>query len=303
MKSTTKIFHTLLYLTSATLWLFLSGCNKHHQQPQKAVLDNMEYDHANNKNHNLVKGKQTFVLDQIATDILMPPQDSVIKGTILVLPGWNFPRTDWCEKSSLCKQALAQGYCLVMPEMGKSIYPTRYYPHSRKDWLAYPTLTWLCDTLLDTLTKKYNLFLPKEKGGKNFVLGLSTGGRGTVLVLMKKPELWTAGAALSGDYIPEKLPTDNLLTGVYGAFATHKDLWMGEDNPYQNVHRLKTPLYLGHGKKDAVVPVSQTELFYQKLKTTSPDMKVELRLHDSAGHDYRYWDSEVKPMLDFFNEW
>jgi pimeloyl-ACP methyl ester carboxylesterase len=247
---------------------------------------------------NLRTGKQTFTLHNIPTDIIYP-EDSTFIGTMLVLPGWNFPRHDWCEKSSLCTEALQRGYCLVMPEMGKSIYPTRYYPQSRKDWVKYPTLTWLTDTLIDTLQKRYKLFQPNQR---NVVVGLSTGARGTLLVLMRKPNLWKAGGALSGDYIPEKIPTDNLLTGVYGSFQQNRNLWLNDEQPYPNVSRLKTPLYLGHGKKDAIVPFSQSDLFYQKLKKDLPDLKIIFHADAQAGHDYRYWNSEVLPMLRFFEE-
>ena len=60
------------------------------------------------------------------------------------------------------------------------------------------------------------------------------------------------------------------------------------------------PIYLGHGGKDAVVPFSQTESFYRALREAHPRLKVVLNAPESAGHDFAYWRSEVRPAIDFF---
>lgn len=244
-----------------------------------------------------LKAEQTLVIGKVKVDIQVPK--GPIRGDLLVLPGWNFSRNDWCAKSTLCHRALRDGYRIVMPEMGKSIYATTYFPESRTDWQKYPTRTWVTDTLLPSLQQDYCLF---QMGNKNFVLGLSTGARGVALICLHTETLFTAGAALSGDYDQTLMAGDNLMRGVYGGYETFPDRWEGMDNPAKQAGKFRTPLYLGHGKKDDVVPWEQTEHFYQQLLALNPGLEVRLNLAEEMGHDYTYWNGEVGNMLDFFSD-
>ena len=50
----------------------------------------------------------TLSINGRAVSIKYP--DTISCGTILCLPGWNFSRTDVCERSSFCKEALRRGF-------------------------------------------------------------------------------------------------------------------------------------------------------------------------------------------------
>ena len=218
------------------------------------------------------------------------------KGTFLVLHGWNLPVEDWCDKTSLCNKVLEKGYCIVLPDMGKSVYQEKNYPETRTEWRDYPTRRWLSDTLIPILQNKYSLLLKNEA---NYIVGLSTGARGVALVLLDLPELFKGAAALSGDYAQEKMPADNLTTGYYGSFEKYKERWLKQDNPVSQIKEYKTPIYLAHGKLDKVVPAEQTIMFYDSLKKYHPYLKIKLNTPD-ARHDYLFWDSEVDNILKFF---
>ncbi len=218
------------------------------------------------------------------------------KGTFLLLHGWNLPAEDWCNKTELCSKVIEQGYCVVMPDMGKSVYQEKDYPETRTDWRSEPTRSWLSDTLIPMLQKKYSLLLNTEN---NYIVGLSTGARGVALVLLDFPELFKGAAALSGDYNQLTLPTDYLTTAYYGPITKFKDRWEKPDNPIMRIKEFKTPIYLGHGKLDKVVPPEQTVMFYDSLKKNHPALKIILNMPD-AKHDYVYWGSEVDNFLKFF---
>ena len=218
------------------------------------------------------------------------------KGTFLVLHGWNLPANDWCEKTSLCSKVLEQGYCIVLPDMGKSVYQENNYPETRAEWRSFPTRKWLSDTLVKLLQQKYSLLLKNEN---NYLIGLSTGARGVALVLLDFPDLFKGAAALSGDYNQLKMPSDNLMTGFYGPFDKFRERWGKIDNPIFSIKEYKTPIYLGHGKLDKVVPPQQTIMFYDFLKKYHPDLRIKLNTPD-AQHDYNYWDSEVDSIMKFF---
>lgn len=238
--------------------------------------------------------KQHLSVGGVAVDIIEPTQ--AMRGDMLILPGWNFAKERWCNESSLCTKALAQGYRLILPEMHKSIYAERYFPETRQDWRNEPTLPWLTDTLIPYLQKEYNIFTT----GRNYVVGLSTGARGVVLCCIKTGHFFKAGAALSGDYDQTTMPNDNLMRGFYGPYEKFADRWKNCDNPTTWINQLQTPIYFGHGMKDKVVPPAQTTVFYNKLTRLDSLSGHQLHCDDNAGHDFKYWDSEVDAILDFF---
>ncbi len=235
---------------------------------------------------------QTITLNNFEIDILQ--NKTSCRGDILVLPGWNFSRKAWCNSTQLCTKALQKGYRLILPEMGKSIYATQYFPESRKEWRKYPTLSWVTDTMIPYLQKKYGVFT----GEQNYLVGLSTGARGVILIAIKTGALFKAGAALSGDYDQTKMPNDNLMTAIYGPYKTFSARWHTMDNPTEQIDQLNIPIYFGHGLNDKIVPCAQTKNFYDLLRQKKPDLKFVFS-NPNHGHDFKYWGSEVDNILDF----
>lgn len=237
----------------------------------------------------------TINISGVLVDLKFPAE---IKADLLILPGWNYERTKWCNESALCKKALEKGHRLILPEMGKSIYASNYFPKTRNDWLKYPTLTWLCDTMIPFLQKEFGVL---KSENKNFIVGLSTGARGVILV-SNREQIFSAAAALSGDYDQTTMQKDNLFKGVYGEYSKFKERWEKMDNPTQQISLMKTPLYLGHGLADSIVPVEQTINFYKNLQKLRPDLKVQFHAPENQGHNFKYWNSEVEAILNFFEK-
>jgi pimeloyl-ACP methyl ester carboxylesterase len=215
------------------------------------------------------------------------PKNNPVKGVVILLPGWKLPVLDWCTKTTLCQKALAQGYVLILPEMDKSIYASQRFPETRKDWLQYATRKWFTDTLIPYFQKEYKLLMPHQN---NFIMGLSTGARGVALLCLDCPEIFKKGAALSGDYNQTRMPKDALMTGWYGSMDTFPARWTGADNVVYRLMELKTPLYLGHGKADKIVPADQTIQFADSLRKHKPGL-IKCHIDETAGHTYDYWNS------------
>ncbi len=274
------------------------------QNPQQSQINQeiLTHNNAIKEPISICDSLQNFQTLQIAgrlVDIALPDPKTPIKGNLLILQGFAFPKDDWCKKSSLCQKALAEGYILIMPEMGKSNYMSKLYPETRADWRKEPQKQWLIDTVFRFLQEKYCLLLPTQK---NFIVGLSTGGRGVAVVALEKPELFTAVAALSGDYDQSKIPQDRVHIGYMGTFQQFPKRWKQEENILFQIHKWKTPIYLGHGKQDKVCPYSQTQIFYEALRKNHPKLKVKLNLPLQYAHNYQYWDYEVDNILAFFRE-
>lgn len=243
----------------------------------------------------ILSTSETIRIGGVSVDVRIP--EGKYQGDILLLTAWDESRNAWCKHSRFCSKALQKGYRLIMPEMGKSIYAQATYPETRKDWRMCRTLPWVVDTLIETLQEDYCLL--KEKGN-NFMIGVSAGARGAVRVATELPGLFVAIAALSGDYNPAMLKGDNIYRGFFGRYDDHPVRWAGSENVLKSMQDMRTPVYLGHGRKDPLVPYEQTEALYNALRRAQPDLNVRLNVLDDQQHGFVYWKSEISNMLRFF---
>ncbi len=230
----------------------------------------------------------------IPVDVYVPPGVKP-EGDVLVLPGWNFSRKEWQRKTTLLLLAKKHRLRMVLPDMLKSLYESRYFAETRMKWGPTPGGEWIREILIPGM-REYGIFI---EGGRNYLLGLSTGARGVALVSLENPGLFKAGAALSGDFDQSAMKRDRLMAAVYGPYDRFADRWATVDNPFARVPEWEMPLYLGHGKKDAVVPYGQTHAFFTALRSAHPSLAVVLSAPEDAGHDFAYWQSELEPAFNF----
>jgi len=234
------------------------------------------------------------VTSTVPVDVFVPPGGRPA-GDVLVLPGWNFSRTEWHTKTTILLLARERGLRMAFPDMLKSLYESRYFPETRMKWGPVPGGEWIRTVFIPTM-RTYGFF---KEGGANYLLGLSTGGRGVALVSLDNPGLFRAGAALSGDFNQSAMKRDRLMAAVYGPHDGFADRWATVDNPSYRISEWKMPIYLGHGKKDPVVPFEQTHALYKALVAAHPGVPVVLSAPEKAGHDFAYWQSELEPAFDF----
>ncbi|MEW6527490.1 MAG: prolyl oligopeptidase family serine peptidase [Spirochaetota bacterium] len=230
----------------------------------------------------------------IPIDIII--SDSNCRKNILVLPGWNFNRKRWIQETSLQQEAAKRGYNLILPEMSVTIYESHYYPETKRKWAKTPGSQWIKEICIPHLQNQGMLLHSQF----NAVMGLSTGGRGAVLTALYNKGIFKAAASLSGDFDQTRMKYDKLMTALYGPYEYYKERWEKVDNPFAMIAEWDIPLYLGHGTKDTIVPYEQTKIFYEALKKAKPD--ITITFNDCAcGHDFIYWNSEVVPVLEFFD--
>ncbi len=249
-------------------------------------------------------GLQTIYVDKVAVDIYVPKTKQCVVN-ILVLPGWNFSQKKWHQNTKILQQANQYSACLIFPNMLKAIYASQYFKETKSSFFYMPSLAWIFQYFVPHLQRKYKLFM---KGQHNVILGLSTGGRGVLQILIHQNKnigsIFSAGASLSGDFDQTKMPNDKLIEAVYGRYRQFPNRWKTIDNPYFEVNALKgsLSLYLGHGMKDTIIPYEQTKMFYNKIKQINPNLNVILNLKKNGKHDFIYWNSELLAIFDFFTQ-
>lgn len=246
---------------------------------------------------------QNLLIDDVYYDLYLPPKLALNPNPkqpcLVVLPGWDFPRTSWVENTKLVEYANRYGYILLLPEMDKTLYASTYYPETTLKWNRLPGGQFIKKVFIPTMQQRHNLLLP---GQHNTLLGLSTGGRGVALIALENPDLFVAGASLSGDFSQENTPEDRLMTAIYGPFSQFRSRWLGQDNPQARVTDWSMPLYLAHGTADDIVPESQSRLYYEALKRQPSPALVQYYPVAGAGHDYQFWGSQLEPVFQFMEQ-
>ena len=81
---------------------------------------------------------ESLSIDGVDVDVFTP--SSKVVGDVLVLPGWDSTRQNWCSGGrGLCDEAEKRGMRLVMPELGKSVYAWDVYAETKPAFRTPPT--------------------------------------------------------------------------------------------------------------------------------------------------------------------
>jgi len=223
--------------------------------------------------------------------------------TLIALHGYNGGMRDWEKNTGIERYANQYGFAVVCPDMGKTLYESRYYPETTVKWGPMPGGEYVTDVLVKYVRKHFNL---ADGGGRTGIFGLSTGGRGAILITALNTGMFGACAGLSGDYDPLSMTKDKLLTSVYGDYNNFQDRWKSDDNCMKLADKLSdTPVFLSHGDQDGVVPKEQTlvlavRLMQIKKKDATRDIIYKPKKYNS--HDWRYWGRMLPDIMEFFDK-
>jgi|GEM_PF-558551 len=281
-----------------------SAENKQSNAPAIIVVDSvpakapikMPPDPVPPKFHKLKDSLSTIKVAGHEVDIQLP--QAPFKGSLFILPGYNFPKENACQKApQLCQEFLEAGYLLIMPEMGRSLYSSQYFPQTQANYKQYPDQNWFIDSLIPHLQLEYALALEEQR---NFIVGISTGGRGAALLALARPKLWTAIASLSGDFDQSQMPNDKLMRNFYGPYAQFSQRWKTVDNVIARIDDWQTPIFIGHGGADRIVPPSQSQQLFDSLQSRLAPNQILYSAPPTAKHNYAYWGAEAKNILPFF---
>jgi S-formylglutathione hydrolase FrmB len=222
---------------------------------------------------------------------------------LIALHGYGANLREWEINSTIEKLADDLNFVIVCPDMGNSIYESKFYPETTVKWAKIPGGKFISENLINYLNNTFSLAYEREKTG---IFGLSTGGRGAMLLSALHTDIFGAAAGLSGDYDPLAMPRDRLLTAVYGSIKQFEDRWKNDDNIINLSDKLiNTPVYITHGDKDSVVPREQSWIFAIRLKQLQKKMggfDITYFEKKYSMHDWRYWRFMLPEVMDFFNK-
>lgn len=223
--------------------------------------------------------------------------------TLVVLHGYNQSMRVWEQHTDIERYADRYGFVLVCPNMGKTLYETRFYPETSVKWDGIPGGIFVGKVLIDFMRNTFDLCNSRDKTG---IMGLSTGARGALMLAAQYPDSFGAAAGLSGDYDPTIMTNDRLLTSVYGEYSKNTQRWERDASVIYSAKKLNdTPVFLAHGGKDFVVYKEQTIILAIKLKQLQNQKggyDIVYRLKAYKMHDWSFWGSMVPEIAEFFNE-
>jgi S-formylglutathione hydrolase FrmB len=212
---------------------------------------------------------------------------------VIALHGWNGRPEDWQRGPSLAALAEQHGVVVACPDLGTSVYESRYYPESRGRWHAAPGAVFVGEVVLPAVRALPGV---RQDRGGTAIIGYSTGGRGALVVAERCAEFAFA-ASLSGTYDLGLLrPAEGeykIHAVVLGPRARYAARWRDEDVAVDaRAPALRgVGLYLAHGGADRIVGVSQLRAMERFL--ARHELTAEVGVDPAAGHEWRFWEGQL----------
>ena len=222
---------------------------------------------------------------------------------IFALHGWGANHLEWGANSNITALADKYNMVIVCPNMKRSLYETAYYNETTNKWSGMPGGKYFGEVLIPYLQQTFALAYDKNKTG---IMGLSTGGRGAILMAVIYPQYFGAAAGFSGYYSPEDMPNSRLLRSVYGEYRRFPERWQNDDNALHLAENLKDiPVFLSHGGRDKVVSPTQTQIMLIRLNmlfnSGAIKHKPMVRNFSNLAHDWIYWRNVLPHAMIFFD--
>ncbi|MDI3479062.1 MAG: hypothetical protein PWQ43_879 [Rikenellaceae bacterium] len=242
----------------------------------------------------------TFKIKRANSDVnvyLLANNNFFTRGTVILLHGWNLSPLSWCDQTSFCNELLSMGYHVIIPDMGKSVYASQYYPETVETMSMYPQLSFVLDTLLPFLQDSIYIL---NSSHNNYLIGYSMGARGALAIAENTENIFSRLVLISGEYDQTLMPEDNILTMYFGSYQQFPERWEGKDNLLRNIDKLNIPVLILHGQNDDVISAIQSDTLAKVLENKN---KFYIKtIYNNYGHDFDFVQKTVKDVNVFLNK-
>ncbi|RYZ04450.1 MAG: esterase family protein [Myxococcales bacterium] len=208
--------------------------------------------------------------------------------TLWLLHGMSDDETIWTRSTSLERYVAPLGLAVVMPNVHRSFYTNMLHGYRYWDFVS--------EELLAKARSFFPLSLRRED---NFVGGLSMGGHGALKLALRKPELFSAAASLSG-------VAD--VTEFRQSRALDYELVFGGTGPERgsehDLFHLATTLSASESPLPRLYQCCGTEDFLLAQNRSLRDCLATLRfdyhyVESPGAHDWAYWDKAIAQVVDW----
>lgn len=213
---------------------------------------------------------------------------------LYLLHGFSDDHTIWMRRTSIERYVADYGIAVVMPQIDHSFYTDMEF--GKRYW------TFLSEELPQVAQSFFPL---SDKREDNFVAGLSMGGYGAFKWALRKPEMFSAAASLSGalDIVAHieivREQSDPIGQALYHVFG-EKDLENTEDDLFYLMRQLRKnkreipKLFQACGTEDYLF--EENEKFLQ----VAQELEMPLTTSFSQGeHEWGYWDQTIQEVLEW----
>jgi putative tributyrin esterase len=210
--------------------------------------------------------------------------------TMYLLHGLSDDHTIWLRRTSIERYATAYDIAVVMPSAHRSFYT------DMKQGLPY--WKFISEEVPALARSWFPLSAERED---NFAAGLSMGGYGAFKLVMRRPELFAAGASLSGalDIVNRWREDAGFPNSEYSRiFGSLDELQGSEDDLFHVANELAS----GSGPKPKLFESCGTEDFLYQANLDFRDharkLGLELTYEEApGGHEWGYWDTHIQRVL------
>ena len=207
--------------------------------------------------------------------------------TLYLLHGLLGNYTDWVSQTRIQKWAEAKNLAVVMPSGDNS-----FYFNSRTPWNDYGTF--IGEEMVD-LTRR--MFPLSEKREDTFIAGLSMGGFGALRIGSVYSETFSYVAGLSAAVHIFEDTSEEANNGLFdnkeAASGTNKNPRVAVEEMLSERRRIPK-YYMACGTKDDLMPANVA--FRDFLQKKGIEVTWD---EEDYGHDWDFWDSQIKKVLDW----
>lgn len=207
--------------------------------------------------------------------------------TLYLLHGLLGNYTDWVSQTRIQRWAEEKNLAVVMPSGDNA-----FYLNSRTPWNDYGRF--IGEELVEVTRR---MFPFSDKREDTFIAGLSMGGFGALRNGIVYSDTFSYVAGLSAAvHIFENTSEEannGLFDNIEKASKTNRNPYVAVEEMLSGGHKIPE-LYMACGTKDDLMPANIA--FRDFLRTKG--LKVTWDEED-YGHDWDFWDSQIKKVLDW----